>query len=197
MAAEEDSEAAVSHREWESKNRDSEWLGANLKDIYRNACDRATSTIRVPLDFERPRFHEKFRAEMKCAFWHLYLKEWRDVYSTAKFPKSNCLGKSRLDQMMRVFSPTVKKSFLHDNEKWEYAIQVLDQEWKDFFRNSVFPVLRVSAAASEREPETGVRRKRKKPVGTACPADTDEEAKVRSIIEILDDEERQSFFRDF
>ena len=198
MAAEEDSEAAVPpYREWELKNRNSGWLRDNLNDIYRNGCERACSRGPVPLDYEKSSFLGQLRSEMVNAFWHLYLKEFRDEHLTAKFTKSDCLGKSRLDQMMRVFSSTSNKSFIHDIEKWEYAIKELDQGWMDFFRNSVFPVLQVSAAASEREPETGVPRRRKKAVGTACHADTEDVAKARSIFEIPDDEERQSFFRDF
>ena len=72
----------------------------------------------------------KHQADLRTSFWHLYLQEWREVYDVAKFPKSDCQGKSRLDKMMRVLKPPEKekKSSLHDIEKWEYAIMVVNQE---------------------------------------------------------------------
>jgi hypothetical protein len=148
----------------------------------------------IPADFETKHFVEnEFRSALRNSFWHLYLKEWRDVYDNAKFPKTGCLGTSRLDQMMRVLESPAKKSPFHDIEKWEYAIMGLNQNWQDFFRNNVFPILGFSAA--EREQETFCRStKRSKKARCTASSDDIDDAKVRSIIEINDDEERQTFF---
>ena len=65
-------EAVLSPKDWEVKYRKADWLGSNVKEIFRNACHVVTSCIEIPAVCAGIHFVDQdFRKELRASFWNL------------------------------------------------------------------------------------------------------------------------------
>jgi hypothetical protein len=135
----------MSFEEWERQNRPPKWLIDHLRDIFINSLDRMRgcfATGRFTTEANR----SAFKKCLKDAFWHLYLKEFRDTYPEADAKPKSKLAQCRWEHCSRMWSSPTLWCKWRKKQLWDTMLteaKFTDEELK-IFQREVYPIMHIS-----------------------------------------------------